>query len=43
MTAGGPFFATDVAATGASVSAGDFELKNWDPLVNYTADQYLTR
>jgi len=25
---------------GADVSADDFEFKNWDPMVNYTADLY---
>ncbi|MEG0565422.1 MAG: sugar ABC transporter substrate-binding protein [Hungatella sp.] len=32
-----------VAATGADVSAADFEFKNWDPMKNYTSDLYGAR
>lgn len=31
------------ADKGASVSPADFEFKNWDPMVNYTSEQYTQR
>lgn len=32
-----------VADNGVSISAEDFEFKNWDPMVDYTAEKYLER
>lgn len=32
-----------VKASGADVSAEDFEFRNWDAMRNYTADMYESR
>jgi multiple sugar transport system substrate-binding protein len=32
-----------VADSGVSISAGDFEFKNWNPMENYTAEKYMQR
>ena len=32
-----------VADSGVSISAADFEFKNWNTMENYTAEKYLER